>query len=39
VRAVLLVGGGRPSDLSPENLARLNSVDKPVTMQVFTTPT
>ena len=39
VRAVLLVGGGRESDLSAENLARVTSVDKPIAMQVFTTPT
>lgn len=38
VRAVLLAGGGE-SMLSPESRARLASVDKPVTMQVFTTPT
>jgi alkyl hydroperoxide reductase subunit AhpF len=38
VQAVLLVGG-RPSALSAASLARLASVDKPVTMQVFTTPT
>jgi alkyl hydroperoxide reductase subunit AhpF len=39
VRAVLLVGGAREPELSPENRARLAAVDKPVTMQVFTTPT
>jgi alkyl hydroperoxide reductase subunit AhpF len=38
VRAVLLAGGGE-SMLSPEARTRLASVDKPVTMQVFTTPT
>lgn len=38
VQAVLLVGG-RESDLTDENLRRLAAVDKPVTMQVFTTPT
>ena len=38
VQAVLLVGG-RASDLTDENLRRLAAVDKPVTMQVFTTPT
>jgi alkyl hydroperoxide reductase subunit AhpF len=38
VRAVVLAGGGE-SMLSPESRARLASVDKPVTMQVFTTPT
>jgi hypothetical protein len=39
VRAVLLVGGGRESDLSEQSRARMAAVDKPVTMQVFTTPT
>jgi alkyl hydroperoxide reductase subunit AhpF len=38
VRAVLLVGG-HGSNLTDENRARLAAVDKPVTMQVFTTPT
>jgi alkyl hydroperoxide reductase subunit AhpF len=38
VQAVLLAGG-RPSSLSRENLARLAAIDKPVVMQVFTTPT
>ena len=38
VQAVLLVGG-RPSNLSDETRKRLALVDKPVTMQVFTTPT
>jgi alkyl hydroperoxide reductase subunit AhpF len=38
VQAVLLAGG-RPPQLSAESLARLAAVDKPVTMQVFTTPT
>jgi alkyl hydroperoxide reductase subunit AhpF len=38
VQAVLLVGGG-PSKLSDETRKRLAMVDKPVTMQVFTTPT
>lgn len=38
VRAVLLAGGGE-SMLSPESRTRLASVDKPITMQVFTTPT
>ena len=38
VQAVLLVGG-RPSTLSEETRKRLAMVDKPVTMQVFTTPT
>ncbi len=36
--AAVLLAGGRPSALTPENLARLAAVDKPVTMQVFTTP-
>jgi alkyl hydroperoxide reductase subunit AhpF len=38
VQAVLLVGG-RSTSLTPENLARVASVDKPMTMRVFTTPT
>ena len=38
VQAVLLVGG-RPSILSEENRQRVAAVDRPVTMQVFTTPT
>ena len=38
VHAVLLVGG-RGSALSARSLNRLASVDKPLTMQVFTTPT
>jgi alkyl hydroperoxide reductase subunit AhpF len=38
VQAVLLVGG-RQSDITEENRQRLAAVDKPVTMQVFTTPT
>ena len=38
VQAVLLVGG-RPTGLTQENLQRIAAVDKPVTMQVFTTPT
>jgi alkyl hydroperoxide reductase subunit AhpF len=38
VQAVLLAGGGE-QHLSPESLARLAAVDKPVTMYVFTTPT
>jgi alkyl hydroperoxide reductase subunit AhpF len=38
VQAVLLAGG-RASNLKPETVARLAAVDKPVTMQVFTTPT
>lgn len=39
VRAVLLAGGARQPDVSPANLARLAAVDRPITMQVFTTPT
>jgi alkyl hydroperoxide reductase subunit AhpF len=38
VQAVLLVGG-RSTSLTPENLARVAGVDKPMTMKVFTTPT
>jgi alkyl hydroperoxide reductase subunit AhpF len=38
LQAVLLVGG-RESSLSEENRKRIAAVDKPVTMQVFTTPT
>jgi alkyl hydroperoxide reductase subunit AhpF len=38
VQAVLLVGG-RPPSLTAENRRRVEAVDKPVTMQVFTTPT
>ena len=38
VQALLLVGG-RTSSLTPENLARVAGVDKPMTMKVFTTPT
>jgi alkyl hydroperoxide reductase subunit AhpF len=38
VHAVLLVGGGG-SELSDASRARIAEVDKPVTMQVFTTPT
>ncbi len=38
VTAVLLVGG-RGSMLSDENRERIAAIDKPVTMQVFTTPT
>ena len=39
VQALLLVGGGGAGTLSEENLARIAVVDKPVVMQVFTTPT
>ena len=38
VHAVLLVGG-RASNLTDENRERIAAVDRPVTMQVFTTPT
>jgi len=38
VHAVLLVGG-RGSELTEENRAALAQVDRPVKMQVFTTPT
>jgi alkyl hydroperoxide reductase subunit AhpF len=38
VQALLLVGGREPT-LSAESRARLATVDKPVTMRVFTTPT
>ena len=38
VQALLLVGG-RTSSLTPQNLARVASVDRPMTMKVFTTPT
>ena len=38
VHAVLLAGG-RPSVLSEESLKRLAAVDRPIVMQVFTTPT
>ena len=39
IRAILLAGGARPPDLSEAALARVAAVDKPTTMQVFTTPT
>jgi alkyl hydroperoxide reductase subunit AhpF len=38
VQAVLLVGG-RASGLSDASRRRIEAVDRPVTMQVFTTPT
>jgi len=38
VQAVLLAGG-RPSRLSDESRKRIEAVDKPTVMQVFTTPT
>ena len=39
IRAVLLAGGGREPDLSAAGRARVEAVDTPVSMQVFTTPT
>ena len=39
VQAVLLVGGGRESSLTDESRALLAAVDRPMTLQVFTTPT
>jgi alkyl hydroperoxide reductase subunit AhpF len=39
IRAVLLAGGARPLDLSDAARDRVAAVDKPTTMQVFTTPT
>jgi alkyl hydroperoxide reductase subunit AhpF len=39
IRAVLLVGGARPPDLSERGRARLADLDAPLTLQVFTTPT
>ena len=38
VQAVLLVGGGG-SNLTEQNRRRIAAVDKPLTLQVFTTPT
>ena len=38
VQAVLLVGG-RPPSLTDENRRRVEAIDQPVTLQVFTTPT
>ena len=38
IQAILLVGG-RPPGLTEENRKRLAAVNKPLTMQVFTTPT
>jgi alkyl hydroperoxide reductase subunit AhpF len=38
VQALLLVGGAG-SNLSEENRQRIAAVDKPMTLQVFTTPT
>jgi len=39
VQAVLLVGGGRESSLTAESRAQLAALDRPLTLQVFTTPT
>ena len=38
VQAILLVGG-RSTGLTEESLRRIAAIDRPVTMQVFTTPT
>ena len=38
IHAVLLVGG-RPSSLNEAQRQRLSTIDKPVVLQVFTTPT
>jgi alkyl hydroperoxide reductase subunit AhpF len=38
IQAILLVGGGRASTLTAENRARIEAVDEPVTIQVFSTP-
>jgi alkyl hydroperoxide reductase subunit AhpF len=38
VQAVLLVGG-RPPSLTEENRRKVEAIDRPVTLQVFTTPT
>jgi glutaredoxin-like protein len=38
IRAILLVGGGE-SILSQESRARIAAIDKPMTVQVFSTPT
>jgi len=39
VQAVLLVGGGRESTLTDASKTALAAVDRPLTLQVFTTPT
>ena len=39
VQAVLLVGGARESTLTDESLAQLAAIDRPIALQVFTTPT
>jgi alkyl hydroperoxide reductase subunit AhpF len=38
IQAILLVGGGRESTLTAENRARVEAVEEPVTIQVFSTP-
>ena len=38
IQAILLVGGGRESTLTAENRARVEAVEAPVTIQVFSTP-
>ena len=38
VQAILLVGG-RESNLTESNRQKLSAVDRPMTIQVFTTPT
>jgi alkyl hydroperoxide reductase subunit AhpF len=38
IQAILLVGGGRASTLTAENRARIEAVEEPVTIQVFSTP-
>ena len=38
VQAVLIAGGREPN-LSPESRAKLEAVDEPITIQVYTTPT
>jgi alkyl hydroperoxide reductase subunit AhpF len=38
IQAILLVGGGRASTLTAENRARVEAVEEPVTIQVFSTP-
>jgi len=39
VQAVLLVGGARESTLTDESLKQLAAIDRPLALQVFTTPT
>jgi alkyl hydroperoxide reductase subunit AhpF len=38
IQAILLVGGGRESTLTADNRARVEAVEEPVTIQVFSTP-